>query len=67
MENSSRTCEDVDLLNDPEASFQAADYAILGIMLAMSGVIGIFFAWKDRKVSNLFKWVYDFNGFKKTP
>ena len=55
MENGSRTCEDVDLLNDPEASFQAADYAILGIMLALSGVIGIFFAWKDRKVRILYK------------
>ena len=55
MENGSRTCEDVDLLNDPEASFQAADYAILGIMLALSGVIGIFFAWKDRKVRICYK------------
>lgn len=29
--------------------FHAADYAVFVIMLLMSGVIGVYFAYKDRK------------------
>jgi hypothetical protein len=32
-----------------EKQFSAADFAVFGLMLAISAGIGFFYAWKDKK------------------
>lgn len=45
----SEVCEGRPLLNQSDARFGTADYVIFAGMLLLSGLIGIYFAWVDRK------------------
>ena len=35
-----------------EATFQAGDWAVLGCVLGLSALVGLFWAWKDRNKSS---------------
>ena len=36
------------MADDSDRTFQAADYVVFGLMLAISAGIGFFYAWKDK-------------------
>ena len=42
-------CADKPIVYQSNATFSSADYVIFAGMLLLSSLIGIYFAWKDRK------------------
>jgi len=44
----SEICASRPMVNESEARFGTADYVVFAVMLLLSALIGVYFAWVDR-------------------